>query len=837
MAGELTTLGLAKRLAIAQGGGASTLGPTSATVASTATAGTVIAAITGLASDETIVSVVPNDGRLALDSTRRNLIVGMSAISVGAIAAALTTSIGRILNMAITVGNPSIGGIAIGSQGASGTFRAGYTLSGGDDFAAALSIVSPSNPKGDYFATRAYVIQSSGQTPRGSNGLKGYNVDPSHTGYLDKNRGAINSSWADLITSGSSSVKLKSRAATADEKALTDGKDLLSSMLHTAGVLTCRPPCIMEICAVIPADFLANKGWHPTLWNMLTGFCSSYNSIELDFEALDTVPQKFGPNGGLWTPPSTAVIATGGVDNYDILPATWDGSYHIYSFEILLDRCNYYVDDVLCYTRTFDMTSKGGRAAYLLMTNHVVDFSAQYALADWQARGNTGNTLEVDWHRMWRTTGTVHRAPLIQIPDINLPFGDSTTVTIPSNLDLWGDAAVDEALEVINNEVIAPGGNTNGGFVGLPSFVSYASKTLTINPSDKAGRMYFVVNATKAGETCKPARFVANIGPRLRQTSLQFSFGTPITFDMYANVDCGDLLPFSHSVGALPAGLTYNPATGLATYDGTTTIAGASVGQTIINVAGQPITPTMAIKTITSIPSPVTTGLLVSYDPELASSITQSGGAVDSISGADGTTYAATSSGTNRPTLVTRGLRKALSFTAAGLTRLDVATGAAVAAGQTYTIVMVVELPTTGLTQTLMELANPAGSTSTSRESIYVAAGGTIRSRRANSSTFQDASDTRPTGVMILFKTVTAGTTKARIGVNRNTEVDATTAIADPATITAMTIGARRTGGGTPVYDANADQFVYSIKVHTGVLSDADKNTYRDWASTNFGTP
>lgn len=79
------------------------LGPLVASVASNAIAGTVIASITGLAAGETIASVSPNDGRLALDTSRRNLILGLSAISAGTIAATLTSTAGRTLAMTITV--------------------------------------------------------------------------------------------------------------------------------------------------------------------------------------------------------------------------------------------------------------------------------------------------------------------------------------------------------------------------------------------------------------------------------------------------------------------------------------------------------------------------------------------------------------------------------------------------------------------------------------------------------------------------------------------------------------------------------------------------------------
>ncbi|MEH3125576.1 hypothetical protein [Agrobacterium cavarae] len=104
MAGEITFLSLARGIGVVSRGDIQVpLGPTSASIASNAAPGTLIAAITGLGAGETIDTVTPNDGRLALDSTRRTLIAGLSALSAGTIAAKLTSSAGRALTLAITV--------------------------------------------------------------------------------------------------------------------------------------------------------------------------------------------------------------------------------------------------------------------------------------------------------------------------------------------------------------------------------------------------------------------------------------------------------------------------------------------------------------------------------------------------------------------------------------------------------------------------------------------------------------------------------------------------------------------------------------------------------------
>ena len=79
------------------------LGPASATFAAGSSQGTQIAPITGLTAGETSDTISPNDGRLALDVTRRVLLVGSSAAAAGVISAVLTKSAGCTLNMGITV--------------------------------------------------------------------------------------------------------------------------------------------------------------------------------------------------------------------------------------------------------------------------------------------------------------------------------------------------------------------------------------------------------------------------------------------------------------------------------------------------------------------------------------------------------------------------------------------------------------------------------------------------------------------------------------------------------------------------------------------------------------
>ncbi|RIY00232.1 hypothetical protein D3218_13180 [Aureimonas flava] len=108
-------------------GGGGILGPLTASFTAGAPAGTLVAAITGLAQNETITSITPNDGRLALDGTRRNLLVGLSASAAGTIAATLTTSLGRAfaINLTVTGAIPVVLGLV--TKTADGSVGQTYT--------------------------------------------------------------------------------------------------------------------------------------------------------------------------------------------------------------------------------------------------------------------------------------------------------------------------------------------------------------------------------------------------------------------------------------------------------------------------------------------------------------------------------------------------------------------------------------------------------------------------------------------------------------------------------------------------------------------------------------
>ena len=83
------------------------LGPSTTSFVAGAVSGSLVTAISGLSPGETVTSLNPNDGRLVIDGGATNVLVGLTASSVGATSYTLTTSTGRQLVMAVIVSAPA----------------------------------------------------------------------------------------------------------------------------------------------------------------------------------------------------------------------------------------------------------------------------------------------------------------------------------------------------------------------------------------------------------------------------------------------------------------------------------------------------------------------------------------------------------------------------------------------------------------------------------------------------------------------------------------------------------------------------------------------------------
>ncbi|MFG5120871.1 hypothetical protein [Methylorubrum sp. POS3] len=85
------------------------LGPAATKFTAGASAGSLVAAITGLDAGVTAKSIAPNDGRLTLNAAGNAILVGLTASSVGTKAYTVTLSTGETFNITVTVEAPAAG--------------------------------------------------------------------------------------------------------------------------------------------------------------------------------------------------------------------------------------------------------------------------------------------------------------------------------------------------------------------------------------------------------------------------------------------------------------------------------------------------------------------------------------------------------------------------------------------------------------------------------------------------------------------------------------------------------------------------------------------------------
>lgn len=489
--------------------------------------------------------------------------------------------------------NVVVGGVAIGAAGTG--IYSGYTLSWGDDFNS-LNILSPQNSRGNWWTTKTYL-----PAPRTSDGLldKMYDTDPFHTGANDVNRG-VPVGYTNL-SQAASVLSLQARRGTASEQAgnYGTGRTELGSMYSGAGVIGMYPDAAGtgDVICEWRVKF-SNKtgnpaGWHPTLWLQSLTPTVPYGSDEQD--VIEGNSQDGWLNNVIWASP-TSNAGTSGATPYGL----FDGTFHTVTAFMNKTNIQVYVDGVLFTTGAYS-TNQKNKPLYPLMTSHVYDgtyHTESYSASAWATSGTTstsGGIMAIDWIRVWRLSTNTHYRPLVGQADVNINFGGSTSIVLPSAVSLWGDGTVTEYVQTVMTEENEPGGDHTTNYQQFPPGVSYNSgtRTITVAPtSPKAGRLNFVVVCYKAGCTSEPLRFAVNVGPTINIAALAFTTGSSVSFDLYSVCDCGVLVTDGVSkkktiavTGLGASGLSYSDTTGLLT--GTAAAGSYTLSVTITNSIGQ----------------------------------------------------------------------------------------------------------------------------------------------------------------------------------------------------------------------------------------------------------
>lgn len=481
---------------------------------------------------------------------------------------------------ATVLNTPSIGGVAIGTQGTG--IYSGYTLAGGDDFNSSLNIVNVNNPNGTYFPTIAYENGT-----RGTTGLltKSYDSDPYNTGHQDSNRGI--SLGSNTMSQSSSILSLKSRLENGTETGnIGSGRTLVDAIVHTGGYMTVSPPAIIEAYVNLSNGTLPS-GWHPTFWilNSTTLNETVSNSLEFDWEAntySGATPTAFQNNVNVHGTVAGWSNSNGNTINL------FDNNWHLIAFIITSSSVKFYADGSLITTVSGDTTTPG-TPYYILFSNHIISPST---IADWNS---ANENFQIDYYRVWIPNAqypTDVVSPSQSLPNIQVNYNTSMTYTIPSASTLWG-AGISDYCQAIPFEDYEPGCNTafNCGYTQWPSGLSFNSSTrvLTgVTTDTQPGRIYTSCAPTykSGGGIGYVARGYIDVGPNITTTSLSGTHGTVYSHDLYPETPTGTLVPKVITCTGLPTGLSFSATTGLIT--GTPSSAGSSsVVIGVTNSSGQ----------------------------------------------------------------------------------------------------------------------------------------------------------------------------------------------------------------------------------------------------------
>lgn len=734
----------------------------------------------------------------------------------------------------------TIGGIAIGTAGTGP--MSGYSLAAGDDFGSALDIVTPAKPFGRYPTTRAYLLPTNANGPRGAVGglsLKGYDVDPFHTGHNDKNRGAARASWADSMVQQDSVLKLKVRTASTAERALFN-PDLnvnnIAAMIHTAGDLIFKPPFHIEFRARLTKAQLAMGGYHPSFWLMQMDPPRSGDGLEIDWEGESDLIEAnyFDWSGG------TSTASKGG--NIDTV---YDGQFHTFGLEVTATHLRWFYDGSL-FREQAKILQFPDKPFYALVTSHVTNFASDpYSDANWTAAGSEGAFIDLDYIRLWQPADAVKREPLLPPVEYEAAAGATFSFTLPPAVDVWG-SAINERVEAFISESNSPGGNYNGGFAGWPAGISYNAATRILSGASTQPGTLHIVRYPLEGGFARPQRLALHIGPRVTVSSLpNGQVGQPYSFDLYAAVEAGQLTSDASgqraktiTVSGLPAGLSYNDSIGMVT--GTpTAAASATVGLNAVNSRGQAVVANLSM-TIAAASAgyvdtlPVTSGLLADINPDDTSKVTASGGLVDSVAPSNGTAFTAASTGTARPTYVT-GATNFLRATGSQEMVIDPGLATALSGAPAYSIVVIAKINSNATTQYFIDIGKAATASNVDRISVLQTANDTLRHRKAGPAVFEDAvfPALATNAPHVLFAKSSAGAALHSIRVDGGTGAAPATAVAAGSGFDTATLFNRKSSSG----NARLSGDIYRVLVFNRVLSSTEEDSLRAWAQGKFGTP
>ena len=582
-------------------------------------------------------------------------------------------------------------------------------------------------------------------------------------------------------------------------------------------------------------------GQHPTIW-MLSAEPPggpSFTGNEYGFEGGRTENEPYH-NGHV----SGSVTQNHGAKS----PTYRDDNFHTYFIKADTDY-QFRVDGTLLYTASVDPNQNGNKPDYLILSNHVYNalFEGQtYDDPNWEDNPD-GCVMDIEYVQYWRPAGASHYAPRAEIPAVYATAGDALNIALPSQSTLWGATGLTELAEGIPLEREQPGITSNTAtFGGLPSGVSFDSGSRTISGTvpSQAGALLIAIGITGNGNTCVPARAWVHVAPIWGgSSSFSWTNGEAVSYDVYANWSVGRLTQSTAnrkglSVSGLPTGLSFSSSTGLITGTPTADSSG-SLTISCTNSAGQTTStsPTFIVATPSGVAAPTLTGspaLLASWDFGNNSTLGVTSGSIDSVAGADGTSFTLTQTGSARPTQVARGGKNTARFTSASSQFMSIASILGAASANGVTIVAIVEPATVAASQVILDISNSASTGGNNRLMLSGGASG-WGARKASSTGFSDAnlaaSFTTAKRLLIAVNKIAAGASNLYVD-GTATPVVSGTGQNWPTGMNITKMGARTNAGATELY---ADAYVWRVLVYPE-LNATQIEEVAVWAAANYGT-
>jgi hypothetical protein len=419
-------------------------------------------------------------------------------------------------------GPQSIGGTPIGTAG-TGVY-AGYTMVGGDDFAASLSslLAKPDNITGRVahnFSERDRRLTSTTSVFA--------LADQYWTGWQDANDGVPISTFSDVLTQSSSVLSLKARQASTAEKLLIGVRDNTAAAItyvnggDANGVNSKRPLVSAEVTMVQNFAYTGNRiveaRWRYTpgptvggagnpaqaLWelNVRGGSEAGDNAgagwnDEMDWE------EAHISNGNGTTRYGTALSASGNAS--PLLNGTWQIT-RITSADatMKIDTVSDTTGSILGTVTLTNSATNNAALWYAMFGSFATTTS--FNENNWAA---ISATMDIDWIKVWTPSSSILQ-PQASNETVVLAFGGTGSLVLASQASLWGQAVDSEFIvPVYAYDTNAPGRSADQTAPlqtrdTLPTGVTWNSGTRTLSFgstfSTQAGFVNLLVYPQKAG--------------------------------------------------------------------------------------------------------------------------------------------------------------------------------------------------------------------------------------------------------------------------------------------------------------------------------------------------